>query len=131
MSRTGKPFNWLPAILWALLIFFQSANPSPPGADLAPDYVLHFLAYGILCFWVLFGFAGGIKVLYSEEISRAQVVFSVLIASLYGFTDEWHQSFVPGRNPSWSDIAADFLGAAVFALLLLLWKLLISHIKKT
>lgn len=38
------------------------------------------------------------------------------IASLYGFTDEAHQAFVPGRSPELLDVFADVLGA-FFALM--------------
>jgi|SRR5688572_6822734 len=34
-----------------------------------------------------------------------------LIAVLYSATDEWHQSFVPGRHPTLTDIGIDALGA--------------------
>jgi VanZ family protein len=37
------------------------------------------------------------------------VVF-VGIGVLYGVSDEWHQSFVAGRNPSAADLAADVAG---------------------
>ena len=44
-----------------------------------------------------------------------------LIATLYGISDEWHQSFVPGRQTSWFDVATDALGA-VFVLLFFAWR---------
>jgi VanZ family protein len=40
---------------------------------------------------------------------------SFLLATLYGVTDEVHQSFVPGRNPDWRDVVADGLGALLGA----------------
>ncbi|HHB76440.1 MAG TPA: VanZ family protein, partial [Desulfobulbus sp.] len=41
----------------------------------------------------------------------------VIFCLLYGVSDEWHQSFVPGRTPDILDIAADTFGAAVMVLL--------------
>ena len=122
MLNGHKLVNWLPAFLWALLIFFQSANPAPPGADLAPDYILHFLAYGILSVALLHGFAGGPGALWSGRYAFRALLFSFLLSALYGFSDEWHQSFVPQRNASWADIAADLLGALVFMILMAAWK---------
>jgi len=36
---------------------------------------------------------------------------SLIFCSLYGFSDEWHQSFVPGRDADVLDWTADTLGA--------------------
>ncbi len=36
-----------------------------------------------------------------------------LMAALYSATDEFHQSFVPGRHPALMDVGIDALGAAV------------------
>ncbi|MFX6953773.1 VanZ family protein [Acinetobacter baumannii] len=33
------------------------------------------------------------------------------MAALYGVVDEWHQSWVPGREAFGLDLLADFLGA--------------------
>ena len=35
----------------------------------------------------------------------------MVLSAGYGVTDELHQSFVPGRVPSWLDIGYDTLGA--------------------
>jgi VanZ family protein len=40
-----------------------------------------------------------------------RVVASVTIGSLYGITDEWHQSFTFGRDASVWDWTADTAGA--------------------
>ena len=34
----------------------------------------------------------------------------IAIGIIYGVSDEWHQSFVPGRNPSAADLLADTIG---------------------
>lgn len=36
-----------------------------------------------------------------------------LLAILYAFTDEFHQSFIPGRTPWLVDIAIDGVGALI------------------
>lgn len=116
-----KLLDWTPAILWSLIIFLQSHNPAPAGADLAPDYVLHFMAYAVLCLAVIYGFSGGLKNLWLGEIQIRHLFLAFLLAAVYGLTDEFHQSFVPGRNPSWSDVAADSLGAIAASVLVATW----------
>lgn len=46
----------------------------------------------------------------------------VLLASLYGVSDEVHQMYVPGRSADLFDWAADTVGAAVAVLLLVGWR---------
>lgn len=43
------------------------------------------------------------------------------VTVLYGVTDEWHQSFVPGRNPDWRDVVLDGMGAALAIWLWVRW----------
>jgi VanZ family protein len=51
-----------------------------------------------------------------------RVVAAVLIATLFGITDEFHQSFV-GRDATASDWLADTVGATVVAIIMLaLWR---------
>ena len=40
---------------------------------------------------------------------------AVLLAWLYALSDEFHQSFVPGRSADWTDILFDWLGAVLGA----------------
>jgi len=47
-----------------------------------------------------------------------------LIAVLFAVTDEFHQSFVPGRNGTWVDIGIDAIGAGLGLFLADKWKLL-------
>lgn len=44
-------------------------------------------------------------------VSRALV--ASLICTLFAFSDELHQTFVPGRVFSWSDVGADLIGVGV------------------
>lgn len=100
---------WLPVIVYCTIIFVQSSYPSP---DALPrfafsDKLMHLLAYGIL---------GALVCRASNTIVRwrhrwgALVVIGLMTATLYGASDEWHQSFVAGRSAEITDLIADFVG---------------------
>ena len=93
-------------------IFFLSHQPGDelslpafPGSD----KVAHGLAYGTLGAAVYFAFADRRKIAYSWTIAA----IAITITLGYGILDEFHQSFVPGRDVSGGDILADFLGGCV------------------
>lgn len=99
-------------LIYCSVIFIVS---SIPGAEIsglpAPDYVMHALEYTglglLLCWW---------RTAAGEPVSRA-IIQAVVMGSLYGISDEFHQYFVPGRFSSVSDWAADTVGATAGALL--------------
>jgi VanZ family protein len=102
---------WGPALIWMAVTFYishQSVVSIPMGA---PDYVAHGVSYAGLGAMLMRGFAGG----RLSAMSWRWVLAATLIASLYGVSDEFHQSFIPGRLPSLSDIVADTIGALIGA----------------
>jgi VanZ family protein len=38
---------------------------------------------------------------------------AIALATMYGVSDEFHQSFVPGRSPDRFDVVADCVGATI------------------
>jgi len=46
------------------------------------------------------------------------IIISIIFCSLYGLTDEWHQSFIQGRQADVNDWIADTLGASLAMLIL-------------
>ena len=100
---------WGPALLWAAVIFTASAEHRVPRADFGgSDKVAHFGAYGVL----------GAALAYGGAATRVGMLPLIAAGSLYGASDEVHQSFVPGRSPDPMDWIADTLGtlAGVLAL---------------
>ena len=110
---------WLPLILYCWFIYIQSANPPPDQIPSFPfvDKVLHFGAYGIL--GILFYRA--YQTLKIRDNLPMLILLSVASASLYGVSDEIHQSFVPFRNAEMADVFADILGSACGVCLYHLW----------
>ncbi len=94
---------------WMVVIFMLS---SLPGSAVPGRFGTfgHFLLYAVL---------GSLYLLALPRTWRgwAAVAAAVALASAYGATDEFHQSFVPGRMPDIADWLVDTGGALVAALL--------------
>ena len=99
---------WLPAAAMMALLFLASSIPGSSFA-LRSGYSLaaHALAYGLLGVLVLHALAGG----RWRDVTGRHAAGAVLIAGLYGLSDELHQRFVPGRTPELLDLGADVAGA--------------------
>jgi len=110
--------RWLPALFMMLVIFWFSSQPAPglPNFDWADKIVKkggHVIGYALLAgfYWGALGFR--------KEKAR----LAWFLAILYAMTDEFHQSFVPGRHPSaWDVLIFDNFGS-----LISLW--VVSYIK--
>ena len=59
-----------------------------------------------------------------SQVTARRVVDAVLIAMAYGAFDEFHQSFVSGRESEFADLIADAAGAAIAVVVLWLWGIL-------
>ena len=119
MRQGASIVYWLPAIATAALIAVishQPALPDVPGPFDLPDWAAHFLEYGFFTLTLVFATTDGFAL---EARTPARIAAAVAIASLYGITDEWHQSFVIDRQASVIDWAADTVGAVVMAVLII------------
>ena len=103
-----------PAVLWAMLIFVASSIPGtklPKLALLVNDKIIHatiFFVFGLLMYRALESPAKKLGIFEWRRLSIA-----VVIVILYGFADEFHQGFVPGRTLDIKDAAADAVGGII------------------
>jgi len=103
--------RWFPALIVMLVIFAFSSQPSDSlpsfsGWDSLIKKGGHFVGYGLLA----------LSYLHALKYDRKRIWLAWLLSVLYAATDEFHQSFVPGRHASIFDVLIfDNLGAA-FAL---------------
>ena len=121
-SRTpGRLSLWLPVVAVAALIFTLSSFsqlPSPPSG--VSDKHEHFTIYFILGLTLVRALAGG----RLSGVTFRAVLLAAVLTSLYGISDEFHQSFVPGRDSSVFDWYADTTGAVAAAVLTLAWAII-------
>lgn len=137
--KLNKFIRWIPVIAWMTVIFLFSAQNSDnssqtsslPAEILArlfnPDFeqcseayknmlldrcqfiirkLAHFSVYTVLGMLTYNAFRG-----YEKLSLRLSLLFSALLCLLYAAGDEFHQSFVPGRNCQLRDVLIDFSGA--------------------
>ena len=105
---TSRVFLWTAPLAWMGLIFYLSAQSTLPSLSDRfgfQDVAGHFTVYAVLA--VLWQ-----RALASSGVRRAGW-WALALALLYGFSDEFHQRFVPSRASDLLDVATDLVGAAV------------------
>jgi len=110
LGRDTNFHYWVPAFLYAALIFFLSHQSDPPGAQIVPDYTAHFFEYAFFGLTLTWGATLG----FHRPLTSKSAVMLGVIAALYAIGDEFHQSFVPDRVASPGDVAVDIVGVAAF-----------------
>jgi VanZ family protein len=111
---------WAPVIAYMAMLFgFSSLStlPSPPG-DFS-FYDVHLAAYAGLAIVTTRATANGVR-----DVSWRAVVAAIVISSLYGVSDEYHQRFVPGRSFDVFDMLADTIGSIVGASAVGAWSII-------
>jgi VanZ family protein len=98
----------LPPFAYAAFVFYLSSLPSwkIKAVSSIPDYLLHFTEYAVFA-WLSLRFTRSIT---KGKVNRESKIIVVIILALFAISDEWHQSFVPGRFASVWDFIADFVG---------------------
>jgi VanZ family protein len=82
------------------------SNLAPPTLFGFQDKLTHAGAYGLLALLLTLALTSP-----GSRAGWAAVLSATLIATVYGISDEWHQSMVPGRDASLYDLTADAIGA--------------------
>lgn len=108
-----KPAWLLAAIILTLSITWMSSMPAgtmggtgSPGEQIASN-LLHIPAFALLSFlWIkAFGLESA-----NRKGNKKALVWLLLALACFGALDEVHQSFVPGRFPSFMDFSLNLLG---------------------
>jgi VanZ family protein len=108
-ERRRIAIGWLPPAAYMALIWTLSSMPIalPLGSIPFKDKGVHVAEYGVLA------------ALYTHAIHRTwplqwwlrTLLFAALLTFAWGYLDELHQAFVPGRNSDAMDLLADSIGA--------------------
>jgi VanZ family protein len=104
----------IPFVFASAGIYYFSSLPQPPFVMTSfqwQDKVLH------LCAYLFYGIAIAIGIHPHQSFSlKKRVIIIVTIGFVYAMSDEFHQSFVPGRTSEIGDLIADWIGVSLAAL---------------
>ncbi len=108
-SRSGLDFGDRSGLLG----FIRGVLDSWQAALFGPDVDI-VSPLGHFCEYTVFGFLVTRALFPSLSVKRS-IAVAFAICVLYALTDEWHQSFVPGRECDIADVAVDACGTALGA----------------
>ncbi len=109
--------KWGALIVWMGLIFFLSNQPTLPGPhngwlDLILKKSAHAAAYAVL------------MILWHQALQTLglrgakNLIVALFLTLLYAISDEWHQTFIPGRHGQLADVLVDLSGALLALILI-------------
>ena len=110
---------WSAVVGYCGFIYYLSDQPELrlPQPLAFSDKLIHVGMYAVLGWlWTV-----ALRETWPGCTSLSVVLFSLLFTFAYGLSDEWHQSFVPGRLASATDVVADMIGGGLGAGSFLLW----------
>lgn len=105
--NSKKIFLLTPLFLASISIFIASHQEGVPfdtSIFIFQDKVFHFIAYFI------YGITIQLFLSYFNLENKKYILLTILIGSLFGASDEFHQSFIPHRTIEFFDWVADTLG---------------------
>lgn len=110
----SRHFDFMALIGYCGFIFWLSDQERLPAPHLFDneDKLHHFTAYAVMAVlaWRTFR--------HRLRSRTALFLASAVFCSLYGISDEWHQSFIVGRESSALDWLADTAGGAAASFML-------------
>jgi hypothetical protein len=109
-----NPGYGLAAIGYMTAIYLLSASRDDVVVPVVMLKLFHLPLFGGLAACLLLGLTRG---RWYRAVSWQLYGLVGLVAAAYAAVDEWHQSFVPGRNPSGGDFLLDCMGILLFVAL--------------
>lgn len=114
-SREKFVRYFFPPFIWAALIFIISSIPGSriPNLFFFQDTAFHISEYAIFA-WLI---NRALKKYYPALHYIPCFYLTVIISLIYAISDEFHQAFVPYRDPSLFDVSWDTIGAIIGSIL--------------
>jgi VanZ like family len=138
-SRQPLLVRWAIVFLWYAVIFVLSALPAAAsrrtkdmvGGDDVVNMIVRVAAHAFV-FGVLATFTY-LALNKTFAPHRPRIFLTHLLNTLFGFSDEVHQLYVPGRFFRFQDVATDVVGGVCVLWLVLLWfhSSRLSHLRRS
>ena len=127
---------FIPAIMWMIFIFIMShtnGNDSSNQSNFIDQIILRFInidlntltfvirkiahmcEYAILFLLIYYGLHKTFKYQY-------YLLISLILTFLYACSDEFHQTFIPGRSGQFKDVLIDTIGMIIMFSIIYLWQ---------
>ena len=110
--------KWTSLIFWAIAIFILSNQPNLFGGSLSmPDFILrkiaHAFEFGVLALLIF-----RVIKIYIKNSLKLSLYWTFILSLTYAISDEFHQTFVLGRQGRLSDVLIDLIGIIIVIWLL-------------
>jgi len=113
-KKFQKHEKWFLVVFWAAGIFYLSSSPLDEffwGFD-AWEFIIrklaHMFVFGVL-FFLIFRYLS-----YTEKRNlHWNLLWAFIFSVLYGISDEYHQTLVPGRHGTATDVLIDTIGILI------------------
>lgn len=113
--------RWAPVVLWMAVVFFVSSLSRLGPWTRFPDWISHPLEYAVGAVLVCRALGGDREHPPARPLTVRAALVATLLSTAYGVTDEYHQSFVPGRTADPADVGRDLVGAAAASFIYRRW----------
>jgi VanZ family protein len=127
---SGEKSDFITRFIWKAIAFF-TGQPASPAQEAATTFVIRKLAHMSEYLLLFLAYFYAINKTYFNNVNstkkdsgRSQnyritkLVLAAFLAFLYSVSDEFHQTFVPGRVGTYEDVLIDSVGILTGYLLL-------------
>ena len=139
-----KIIRWILVILWMSFIFFMSNQPAEVSSQQSDFAVQLFNILGIdfnsyfgnlatfiirksahmTEYFILFLLWYRVFLLYVDN--KKAKFYTLLLVFMYAASDEFHQTFVPGRSGEFKDVMIDTFGGLIAYIVIIIYEILKS-----
>lgn len=118
LMKKTVPLLALLAWMGVIYLFSDQANSNESTLEIFGSFnyfarkIAHMTEYAILFLLFLWNFKTNLTAIEHSH-SWMMPLIALLASAAYAGSDEWHQSFVPGRSALFSDVLIDTAGAGI------------------